>query len=629
MESCKYVHFGRLVQSKELEAEFLVLVKHGHPVLNEILTKSSQKIKIKFYVSTEDSFGDIILVMIVSNDDHISNALGKKHNFPRGFPIIWNKSLSTVETFGFYPKFENDKRKKEVHSFKDVSSIRLNYKYSGFLGQFVAFKHNGNYCWTTCAKNSACANKPDEFDFSADAARIIAPQATYELVSYLANNNMFFCGEVMSKNDANHGANVITEAFVVTMFGTSRLSIQTHEGIVIKGSQEPFRTIFNQDEVFELCLRFKLSVDDVYTINSNCEDFGRILHECRDTMTLSQFEAFIDRMRVLCNIVVRRGTIRHIDILGERLEGLIKKLNKGKTQEIVKYKFPFYTIVTMLLRNIIMANLDSRKPEKMAIIRQNIGKWFVPTFYAHLQQWVEDWVVEKSDYWFFVGTLIVAKINELMETYNPASNVGFQIFVLDSIFRLPEFQYNSLLDYKAIQQAFRIWNDEVGEEFVGKLKYDKFIVATGSTKTAFVKKLVESQPEKFAEVPVAKNTEAIVKNIDMLFRQGKTPIFCDSVSIFVGGKENTMLLAQNILDYMPGRQIKCFVLSPLGNVEDMEAFKELHTGLHEKRVAAIFKDANKSLELVPLLVKNLEQNEMFGTVLTYSDPELESFLTKL
>ncbi len=618
------------LQEVDVKDNFSVHLNKCHPVLDKILTKNAKSFKIKFFQCALTNF---FLIMVVSHNDHLLNNLGKEHHFPRGFPILWDRTSCASELYGFYCKFENDKDNddedddNDAKDFRNCISIRMNYKYSGFLGQVFAFKQNGQYYWSVCAKNTACV-RDGEFDFSADAARIIAPKMTLELITFMADNNVFFCGEVMSRGDANHGALVRKETLVVTMVGTSRCAKQTAEEIIFKGSDKPFRSERTQDQVFDFALRFNLDVDNVFTIGKNFENFGQELRRQRSQMNLSRFEDFIVKMTKPCNIVTRLGTIKHGDVLGGRLEGVILKLDMpdGKEPKFIKYKFPFYTIVTMLIRNIIMSNVDSRKPENFEIIKQRLVQWYTPSYYAHLRLWIERWVQVDKDYWFFVGTLIVAKIQELMEQYNPASGVGFQIFVLDSIASLPEFQFNESIDYKSVSNAFRLWNDEESKDLVSLLVHKTIVIATGTPNSAFAKKL----DQRFVIV-LTKSIKETITAIVSVFENGQIPVILTELSTFVGGKNHMrMLFGQSILETIHDKVINCIVIAPEGNVENKEAFALLQPkGIHQKKFDADISKANQKLELVPVFIENLKQCEMLGNVLTYGDPSLDSLLEKL
>ena len=112
---------------------------------------------MKFYRGSinKDSY---LCIVHVKAGDHIMIKLAKECNFPRGFPIYY-KPNSCIQTYGFYPKFENDDRQFEVHtSFLDKfisSKIRITMKWSGFLGQLIVLPDK---TWTVTTKNSANIN---------------------------------------------------------------------------------------------------------------------------------------------------------------------------------------------------------------------------------------------------------------------------------------------------------------------------------------------------------------------------------------------------------------------------------------------------------------------------------------
>jgi hypothetical protein len=49
------------------------------------------------------------LIFVIGGNDNLLITLGKEYKFPRGFPILWVPK-KRIHFFGFYPKFDNDKR---------------------------------------------------------------------------------------------------------------------------------------------------------------------------------------------------------------------------------------------------------------------------------------------------------------------------------------------------------------------------------------------------------------------------------------------------------------------------------------------------------------------------------------
>jgi hypothetical protein len=183
--------------------------------LSSILTEDKYKGKFRINFLSKIINEEICYLIIISgNNDHTLLQLGEAYNFPRGFPVIWvpNKILNM---YGFYPKFENDKNREESLNkeiFKNSIQMNFNFKYSGFLGQVIAFEINNIKYWTTCAKNST-ANV-----YSQDIFRLIKSSITPQLLDNMCENNIHFCGETMSKYDQTHGAEVKKEALQVRKF---------------------------------------------------------------------------------------------------------------------------------------------------------------------------------------------------------------------------------------------------------------------------------------------------------------------------------------------------------------------------------------------------------------------------
>ena len=113
-----------------------------------------------------------ILVMFSAHVDFKLEMMGKKHNFPRGFPIVWRNN-SYIDFFGFRAKFKNDDRATRIKI--TGKGFAFSKKLSGYLGQAFAFEMDGKLCWTACSKNSAdsvAKGVHRGVNFVADAARL-------------------------------------------------------------------------------------------------------------------------------------------------------------------------------------------------------------------------------------------------------------------------------------------------------------------------------------------------------------------------------------------------------------------------------------------------------------------------
>jgi len=122
-------------------------------------------------------------VMVSCHVDRVLIRLAREFNFPRGFPLLWRPGRS-VQSFGFYPKFENDARCAPLEGdseFADVREIRFFRKWSGFLGQVCAFSIDGSNYWMACSKNSAggFARLPSTFELNSFVASSVTCQKRF------------------------------------------------------------------------------------------------------------------------------------------------------------------------------------------------------------------------------------------------------------------------------------------------------------------------------------------------------------------------------------------------------------------------------------------------------------------
>jgi shikimate kinase len=317
---------------QDLTASFLKDPNNDH--LSNIYKKETKGV-IKFGFHQCEIPG-MYIVMVKGTHDGILVKMGLEHNFPRGFPVLWIPTVLT-RYFGFLPKFSNDERCQEVDNFKgaQIESIRFFKKWSGFLGQLLVWKHNERTYWTVCSKNSASF----ESNFVKDAHRLFVPYVTPELVQKMVSGQYHICAEIMSKYDQVHGAKVLKESPVVTVIGRKS-----------QNSKE-FVSFMTHSEVVRFCSQFGLPCDSAITIQGTiqCMSFLDKLSQERDYLTDSSLNTLVQTQSN--SLKIEQGTISHSEILGERLEGLVLNIT-CKNQQLMtkKYKFPGYTIRTMLFR---------------------------------------------------------------------------------------------------------------------------------------------------------------------------------------------------------------------------------------------------------------------------------------
>ena len=185
--------------------------------------------------------------------------------------------------------------------------MNFNFKYSGFLGQVIAFEINSIKYWSTCAKNST-ANA-----YSRDIYRLIKSSITPQLLDIMCENNIHFCGETMSKYDQIHGAEVKQEALVITLVSkghwlknskiqnlenASTYNASLHNNnrnhIIIKGSFNKFIEPFNQEDMHNFCIENNLNVDNIYKIRSynSIVKFMVGLNNIRNYVSLDNFNKY-------------------------------------------------------------------------------------------------------------------------------------------------------------------------------------------------------------------------------------------------------------------------------------------------------------------------------------------------
>jgi shikimate kinase len=325
---------------------------------------------------------NVYLVFIVGSSDYILIKLAKECNFPRGFPVLWIPNIK-IQNFGFYPKFSNDERQisDNLSEFNDLVELDFFKKWSGFLGQVLAFEIDGNKYWTVTSKNSAISISP----FVMDAKRLVEPFMTNELLNIMIEQKLHICAEIISANDQVHGSRVLKESPIVTAIGTGHIYDLTNVDTKKYPIHGKFVDFLNNKQLVSFCVKYGLPCDSAVIIKnaSVAKEFIKQLSQKRDFMTDKNLSALIQNFEKDIDVTV--GTINHFDILGNCLEGLvIKLLNSDGTISIKKYKFPNYTIRTLLLRE--------------TFIEFILGHELVDS----AKTFVENWCVSETgrEYWF-------------------------------------------------------------------------------------------------------------------------------------------------------------------------------------------------------------------------------------
>jgi adenylate kinase family enzyme len=469
-----YLRFESAKQ-QDLKKEFLNELETAYkfsPVASNLFTVlKSKDMKLVFFVSPIKEMPCYLIMVHGLNDNTLIN-FAKAYGLPRGLPIIWiPKKMCNI--YGFYPKFQNDeldsdgtnveeleqKQMEEApkeNDFTNAKSIDFNFKYSGFLGQVIAFEINGRKYWTTCSKNST------NNSYSEDARRIMEPKMNDRLVSDMIEQHVHFCGETMSLNDQKHGACVLKESLIITCVGNGHWMLY-NERQIISQNKLNFVNFFDQNQMLAFSLTYNLDIDSIYNVSTPSSDgiieaFLIELSKMRNYINMGLFYNFWEtfKERNPNHAIEIKGSVKHENILGNVLEGLIIKIkyHDGKEDKTVKYKFPFYTVRTMFIRE---------------FLKKNSGSLLVPREYIQgAERFVNRWVVDDSmfgnkgkHYWNYLLALLYknfetydTEYGKYVETVpNQEQLCDKHIFLIDRLFRESQSRYDVTKDYKSMYET--------------------------------------------------------------------------------------------------------------------------------------------------------------------------------
>lgn len=346
-------NFNRINDAeKKLEQEFKSELE-AQEVLSNILKQNINNININIHKATDSVlYPDLYLIFLVGKNDRVLIKLGTQFNFPRGFPIIWREN-HYIHLYGFYPKFDNDDINEiELPNLEQIKSLSFNFKYSGFLGQIIPFKYDDKVLYTVANKNSVGLFFRQQFK------NII--NLNSKLLTYLIDEHIHICGETMSTCDQTHGNIINKNAFLVTMIAKG-----VHINIIDPSNNfptdfnlrklNPFLEYLPIDTIYDLCTLYNLDIDNMYNIyntGSNINNIFTDIYNNRNKMDINKISEILKKHS--SNIKVLHGNASHNEICGNVLEGLIIKIsyNSGIQSKTIKYKFPLYTVRTMLFRPI-------------------------------------------------------------------------------------------------------------------------------------------------------------------------------------------------------------------------------------------------------------------------------------
>lgn len=576
--SAVYAKFAKINSTNELKTNFMS--EMTFEVLKYLIKK--YRLTLSFHKSFDHD--DLYIVMIVGKSDNDLVKIGKSHGFPRGFPIVWHIGKS-MRYFGFYPKFDNDQRQTidNLDEFNGVVQIDFFRKFSGYLVQLIAFEHNGVQYWTICSKNSA----DGESKFIQDAYDVIHDSMT-SLTDTMIKDKLHICGELMSVNDQCHGTQIIQEAFIVTTIGTGHT---TNIGTVY-AKPDKFVNFMSNNELSDFCHLHGLFCDDSVSITGDmCEQFLKTLTDGRDFMTNDKLTSMIDSI----GATVKVGTTNHASVLGNVLEGIVFHLVfENGTKMTKKYKFPMYTVRTMLLRPLI-----------------GNGYVYGKHLLKPIKSYVDNWCVTENGkkYWanFALHCLKEAKV------YDYCPLVGKHIQISDHLLGLshdlePITNFDDCTNHTVI-----ICMGPIGS---GKSSYAEHIVKSIQNAEHIDGDVLGLTKEVVGKLGIERNDYTIWKVIECLMA-GKVPVVSTGGGVFFSmKKEATFILRERIMSVL-NVNVK-IILCITGQVENIEP-------VTSEEIVASYLDDTKLGETIKYRLDNGIWNfpTKFGT---YTEKSLKSFV---
>ena len=560
----------KIKELHDLFVKELLLFSDVTRKLHHILT-TVKSIKVN-YRKAEIENKCCFLIFIVGYQDSILEELAYKYNFPRGFPIIWIPK-EILHFYGFYPKFKNDEINRVPSN--EIIKIVFNYKYSGFLGLFISFKINENYYYSTCSKNGAGTV------FSENLYRIIQCKINFHLLKYLTDNCLHLCGEVMSFDDQSHGARVLQEHFVITLLAKGHKIVNAT--ITEECCKNNFLEYVSNTMMLGLCKEYNLSIDSIFTIHKK-EDvllFLENLKQLRNEATLDKLNKLLETS----NVFIEEGTIKHKNILGNILEGLIIKMYNDTSEcffQLQKIKFPFYTVRTMFLRTMLYSNnnniINSFKEFKKDTIHF-MERWVINDKKIHFWYFFFDSLFTSFSKYSLLYDLYIKKLlTEKNETTLPSNRIHKHIFIMDLL--MEDIQYDDTKIYQ-MDTGFRFNN-------VNQIQIILTLGPIGFGKSTFSDKLYQldtnryqhidgdildlhSDTEFLSNLSFERNSYTKYKIIQSL-QNGKVPILSLGGGIFLekGEMNKEIIFFTQLLDLFQTNRIEVILCLPFDEIKKIQ-----------------------------------------------------------
>ena len=396
MSSITYISSEKISVLDKLQEQVrfpLERVIVGETNLQQIIKKEKLERNMSYHEITLDD-GQLAYLLLFKFHgpaiDRTLEKLARLYEFPRGFPILYIPSTDYLHVFGFYPKFANDYRQQKVDEsvFANGSYLSGSIKISGYLGGVLPFIHNGRTYVLFASKNSILQNVDSRGQsFVSGVIDITTRFISEEAIMELAKTGAHLYGEFVANFDIVHGQTLPfnsenpngISSMVCTMIGYGQ--IRTPSGIRDNTPVDKIIRYMTGSELNKFCVRFNIPRIGQFSISGREKiiAFMNDLESNRDMMTYSMLvEIFAKNGVDLFNVCLTHDKIYATDVI----EGLVLNIDGN----IIKYKFPGYTMRTMFCRSAIEHKSDSQQILESA--KRFVNSWVISLKSRYIQKCV-------------------------------------------------------------------------------------------------------------------------------------------------------------------------------------------------------------------------------------------------
>ena len=376
--------------------------------------KNSLSMNHRTVVHGSTQMGGLIATTIQCRSDQQLIKMG----IPRGFTIVWDSEEKDItkkflSLSGFFKKFDNDDGQEDTVLPEGVDCVSFFKKYSGYLGGILIVPYGNDVFWLPVSKNSS-----DQSQYTAGVARLFADSVTMASLQKLAKNGVgSVWGETMTFNDQKHGAQVLREQMVLTGCGMNLTAEHTDWKTVGTSTLVGLMGLCGLSHLCDV----PVSIKGEGAITAFFND----LDSKRNVITDEVFEELLSKH------FPDGASMKHREILGNVLEGLVLVLYNANGDYVgtLKYKFPFYTVRTFMLR---------AAGDKLKHFGTFANQRWMPslTFINLMESYLQRWVTREDDRGVWRKFILAAA--ERMDTLRDRPNdeddpIGVHIRAADGV----------------------------------------------------------------------------------------------------------------------------------------------------------------------------------------------------